>query len=104
MSPTRLVSRDGGSEPRWAHSGRDLFYRSGTRFMAVPLIPGPVLSLGSPRELFSAAAYRAARNRPEYDVAPDDRHFVMIRDLPGSANVLVYVENWFPELEAKLQR
>jgi eukaryotic-like serine/threonine-protein kinase len=104
MRPTRLVSRDGGSEPRWAHSGRELFYRSGSRFMAVPLTPGPALTLSTPRELFSAATYRAARNRQEYDVAPDDRHFVMIRDVPGSANVVMYVENWFPELGAKLQR
>ena len=104
MSPTRLVSRDGGTEPRWARSGQELFFRSGSRFMAVPLIPGPTLTLGSPRELFSVAAYRTARNRPEYDVAPDGRHFLMIRDLPGRGIDVVYVENWFPELLAKVKR
>jgi Tol biopolymer transport system component len=99
----RLVSRDGGAEPRWAHSGRELFYRSRNRLMAVPVGPGPTLALGSPRELFSTAGYRAARNRQEYDVAPDDRHFVMIRDLARAADEAVYVEHWLPELEAKVR-
>jgi hypothetical protein len=50
------------------------------------------------------APYRSARNRQQYDVAPDDRHFVMIRDLAGSGSDLVYVENWAPELLAKVKR
>jgi Tol biopolymer transport system component len=103
MRPTRLVSHAGGSEPRWAHSGRELFYREGARFMVVPLSTQPTLTLGIPRVLFSAAAYRSARNRPQYAVAPDDRHFLMIRDLESSTAVM-YVENWFPELLAKLKR
>ena len=75
-----------------------------TTAKAVPLTSGPALTLGSPRELFSVAGYRGARNRPEYDVAPDARHFLMIRDLPGRGVDVVYVENWFPELLAKVKR
>jgi serine/threonine-protein kinase len=104
VTPIRQLSHEGGTEPRWAHSGRELFYKSGTRFMAVPVSPGPALTVGSPRELFSLAAYRAARNRQEYDVAPDDRRFVMIHNQPGGASALVYVENWLPELKAKVKR
>jgi len=104
ITSPRLVSRNGGIEPRWAHSGRELFYKSGDGFMSVAITPGSTLTLGSPRRLFSVAPYRLARNRQQYDVAPDDRHFVMIRDLAGSARDLVYVENWFPELLAKVKR
>jgi Tol biopolymer transport system component len=107
ITSTRPVSRDGGIEPRWAHSGRELFYRGGKsadRFMAVPVTPGPTLSIGSPHELFSAGQYRFATNRQQYDVAPDDQHFVMIRNLPQAAGDVVYVENWFPELLAKVKR
>jgi Tol biopolymer transport system component len=104
VSATRLVSNGGGIEPRWSHSGRELFYKSGDRLMAVAVTPGRTLTLGSPRPLFSLAGYRSARNRQEYDVAPDDRHFVMIRNPVGSAGELVYVENWFPELLAKVKR
>ena len=104
ITSTRLVSRDGGSEPRWAHSGRELFYKSGGRFIAVPVTPGPTLTLGPPRVLFSVAGYRSARNRQQYDVTPDDQHFVMIRNLPRSAGDVVYVEHWFPELLAKVKQ
>jgi WD40 repeat protein len=104
ITTTRLVSRAGGTEPRWAHSGRELFYKSGNRFMVVPVTPGPTLTLGSPRVLFSLAEYRSARNRQQYDVAPDDQHFIMIRNLPRSAGAVVFVENWFPELLAKVSR
>jgi Tol biopolymer transport system component len=104
ITSTRLVSRDGGGEPRWAHSGRELFYTSGGRFMVVEVTPGPTLTLGSPRELFSMERYRTARNRQQYDVAPDDQHFVMIRDQPRDAGPVIYVENWFPELLAMVKR
>ena len=100
----RLVSRGGGSEPRWAHSGRELFYKSGGQLMSVAVTSGPPLTLGTPRPLFSVAPYRSARNRQQYDVSPDDRRFLMIRepaaDPRGNA---VYVENWFTELEATLR-
>jgi hypothetical protein len=51
------------------------------------------------------AGYRFARNRAQYDVAPDDKHFVMIKDLGGNTpGDAVYVENWFRELLAKVKR
>jgi hypothetical protein len=98
------VSHDGGTEPRWAHSGRELFYRSGERLMSVAVTSGATISFGATRELFSAAQYRAARNRQEYDVAPDDAHFVMIRFQSGAANPVVYAEHWLSELRAKVKR
>ena len=98
------ISGNGGNEPLWAHSGRELFYKSGGRFIAVPVTPGPTLTLGPPRVLFSVAGYRSARNRQQYDVTPDDQHFVMIRNLPRSAGDVVYVEHWFPELLAKVKQ
>jgi eukaryotic-like serine/threonine-protein kinase len=103
-SSTHIVSRDGGTEPRWAHSGRELFFKGGSRLMAVDIAPGPTFVAGTPRPLFSLGGYRSARNRQQYDVAPDDRHFLMIRD-PGEngPGAVVYVENWLAELRAKLK-
>ena len=47
--------------------------------------------------------YRSATNRQQYDVAPDDRRFVMIRAIGAAVpNRLVYVENFFEELKAKV--
>jgi serine/threonine-protein kinase len=100
----QLVSRDGGTEPRWAHSGRELFFRNANQLMVVPITPGPTFVAGTPRPLFSLSGYREARNRQQYDVSQDDRRFVMIREFSGAASgSVVYVEHWFAELEAKVK-
>ncbi len=94
-----VVSAKGGSEPRWSGNGRELFFTSGGKMMAVTVPPGPVFSPGPPRALFSVEGYLYARNRPQYDVTPDGQRFVMIRE--NVATQVVYVENWFAELLAK---
>jgi Tol biopolymer transport system component len=103
MSSKRLVSRGGGSQPRWARSGRELFFQSGGRLMAVAVPPGPVFTPGPAQALFSLKGYRTARNRQQYDVAPGDQRFVMIRE-PMATGGTMYVENWFAELLAKVKR
>jgi len=101
---TQLVSREGGSEPRWGHSGRELFFKSGNQLMVVDVAPGPTFVASTPRPLFSLSGYRSARNRQQYDVAPDDKHFVMIRERNSDAPTnVVYVENWFEELKARVK-
>jgi eukaryotic-like serine/threonine-protein kinase len=97
-----VVSRAGGSEPRWSGNGRELFYTLGGQMMAVSVPAGPVFRPGPPRALFSVKGYVAARNRPQYDVTPDGQRFLMIRS--SSASQVVYVENWFAELLAKAKR
>jgi eukaryotic-like serine/threonine-protein kinase len=104
MTSPRLVSRDGGTEPRWAPDSRELFYKSGDMLVSVAITAGEGVIAGTPRRLFSVAPYRSARNRQQYDVAPDGQHFVMIRDVDGGTRDVVYVENWFPELLTKVRR
>jgi len=103
MSTKRLVSRDGGLEPRWSRSGRELFYKSQGKLVSIPVPPGPVFTPGIPRPLFSLDGYVNARNRQQYDVGPDDRRFLMIRTIGGN-NEAVYAENWFNELKAKVKQ
>ena len=104
MSSSRLISTGGGTEPRWAHSGKELFYKSGGQLMTVPVAPGESFVPGAPKPLFALAGYRAARNRQQYDVTPDDRRFLMIREFGDSGDELIYVENWFTELNAKVKK
>jgi serine/threonine-protein kinase len=98
-----LISTDGGTEPVWAHSGLELFYRGGGNLMAVEVLPGVTFVPGERQVLFSASEFRANNVHQQYDVAPDDRRFVMIRN-QGAAEVseLIVVENFFEELKAKL--
>ncbi len=100
----RPISSGGGTEVRWSRSGRELFYKSATHLMAVPVTAGASFTAGAPRPLFRLDGYIAARNRQQYDVAPGDQRFLMIKDLAGPANENVfYVERWFTELEAKVR-
>ncbi len=104
VTAPRQVSQSDGSEPRWARGGRELFYKSGGELMAVDIEPEPTLTIGSPHALFSVLPYRSANNRQQYDVAPDGRHFVMIRNVTEGPETVVYIEHWFSELRAKMHQ
>jgi eukaryotic-like serine/threonine-protein kinase len=46
------ISTDGGTEPVWNPNGRELFYRSGDKMMAVDIATQPGFAAGRPRVLF----------------------------------------------------
>ncbi|HSR15459.1 MAG TPA: LpqB family beta-propeller domain-containing protein, partial [Gemmatimonadales bacterium] len=103
------VSTDGGQEPVWAHSGRELFYRSAPpsepRQMVMSIRPGATFEPGDRRVLFPLSGFNRNANHPEYAVAPGDQRFLMIRS--SQANVsdrLVVVENFFELLRTRLVR
>ncbi len=105
-SPSQQVSQNGGTEVRWSHTGRELFFKGDGegKLMAVPVPPGPTFVAGTPRPLFPLTDYREARNRQQYDVSPDGQRFLMIRKLTGDdAAAVVLAEHWFAELEAKVK-
>ncbi len=96
------VSQGGGTEPRWARSGRELFFRSRGQMMSLPVATNVGFAPGSARALFPAGAYASATNRPQYDVTPDGQRFLMIRrpDREGQQEV-VLVDDFFADLEAR---
>ena len=90
------VSLQGGSEPAWAHNGRELFYRSGDSLMVASVTLSPTFAVAGRRRLFTGSFLTGGTFR-EYDVAPDDQHFVMITG--GVAeSVLFGVQNVFQRL------
>ena len=107
------VSQAGGSEPRWAHSGRELFFRNGTgALVSATVVPAATFTLGAQRVLFDASQYLTVgnQNARSYDVAPGDQRFVFMRRVvatgaTGSAPMdrLVLVTNWAAEVQAKLK-
>jgi Tol biopolymer transport system component len=96
----RQVSRDGGFGPIWAHSGREIFYRTAytNELVAAEVFPGESFTIGEQRVLFSLVGVEA------WDVTPDDQRFVMARARGGASGELIVVENFFDELREKVGR
>jgi len=98
------VSQNGGTEPLWSRSGRELFYRSPTGDMvAVAVATEPTFAVTRHTVLFSGSDYAVDPSHREYDVSPDDRRFLMLREPSGQRAKLVLVDNWFQELTARVQ-
>ena len=100
---TDSISTDGGEEPVWARSGRELFYRRGNTMMAVDIIATPDrLSAGVPKQLFSGS-YAAGGTRAGYDVSADGKKFVLVKSSGAAVNAsrFTVVLNWLDDLEAR---
>ncbi len=102
------ISIDGGNAPRWARSGRELFYRNGDQMMAVDIETREGFRAGTPKVLFEGSySGSPAPLQPGfgYDVSPDGRRFLMIKlaSKPNpSVEHLNVVENWFEELRRRV--
>jgi dipeptidyl aminopeptidase/acylaminoacyl peptidase len=104
------ISTEGGLAPRWAHSGRELFYESNAGdVMVAPVTTRPTFSAAAARRLFGIASNQlwGSNTVPYWDLTPDDRRLIMVRigglsQAPG-AGQLVVVENWFQELRVKVE-
>jgi len=95
------VSTEGGNSPVWSRSGKELFYLNGDKMMAVQVRGGPELAVGNPTLLFEGE-YVYAATVPNYDVAPDDQGFVMVRaDQKKPWMQVNVVLNWFEELKRR---
>jgi serine/threonine-protein kinase len=105
----RQISSEGGAEPLWSHSGREIFYRAASgEMMTVPVTTTPTFAPGTPHALFPAGKYATGPSYRAYDVSPDDRRFLMLAPVSDSVqatpNRLVVVEHWFQELDAKMHQ
>ena len=108
FGPTRVrarkwqISTDGGTEPVWNPNGRELFYRSGNKMMAVDIATQPVFAPGRPRLLFTGDYVPASTTYPNYDVSRDGRRFLMVQPSAqenATPTQIIVVLNWFEELK-----
>jgi Tol biopolymer transport system component/tRNA A-37 threonylcarbamoyl transferase component Bud32 len=99
------ISTEGGTEPVWNPNGRELFYRSGNKMMAVDAATQTSFSVGSPRMLFEGAYLTTQFTLPYYDVSSDGQRFLMVKPteqaLAGPTQINV-VLNWFEELKQRV--
>jgi Tol biopolymer transport system component len=96
------VSIEGGTEPVWARSGRELFYRNGDKMMAVEIRTSPAFQAAKPHLLFEGE-YEHFRNELSFDVTPDGQRFLMVKTPPEFApRQINVVLNWFDELRRRV--
>jgi len=99
------ISTEGGTEPAWNPNGRELFYRSGDRMMAVDIATQPGFAAGKPRMLFEGPYEPAPITNPNYDVSPDGQRFLMLKPVEGEQAVPTQINvvlNWFEELKRRV--
>jgi len=88
------ISLDGGSDPVWSHTGRELFYRGPGHLMAAILTTGARVQVARRDTLFTTIN-RFSVGSPSYDVFPGDQEFVMRRAADiGNAFPLMVMLNW----------
>ena len=96
------VSTDGGTSPLWNPTGKELFYRSGNKMMAVSFSTTPDVALATPRVLFEQPyAYGSTVALTNYDVSADGQRFLMVKHESGVAYLNI-VQNWVEELKARV--
>jgi serine/threonine-protein kinase len=98
------ISTDGGTEPVWNPNGRELFYRSGDKMMAVEIATQPGFAAGKARMLFEGQYVPTPATFPNYDVSPDGQRFLMLKaaEQATAPNQINVVLNWFEELKQKV--
>jgi len=96
--PTIQISSEGGTQPRWRHDGRELFYVALDRqLMAVPVNFSPdaqAVKVGTPSRLFQTRIGGPNTLQGEYLVSPDGQRFLLdapIRDVTPPITVIL---NW----------
>jgi Tol biopolymer transport system component/DNA-binding winged helix-turn-helix (wHTH) protein len=87
------VSADGGMEPTWRKDGKELYYISGDKLIAMDVkTDTPVFQPGVAKPLF-ALHLEATTRRSRYEAAANGRHFLV--NLPvESSSPLSVVINW----------
>jgi eukaryotic-like serine/threonine-protein kinase len=104
------VSQGGGTAPRWAHSGRELFFRNGAgALVSAAALPTATFTLGRQAVLFDGRQFYESLDARSYDVAPGDQRFLfMQRVIPTEPadqppmDKLVQITNWGAEVREKL--
>jgi serine/threonine-protein kinase len=103
------ISTSRGTEPVWSRDGKELFYVGDDRLMVVPVETSPTFKPGVPVALFSTRSYFLSTAGRNYDVAPDGKRFLMIKDESADGNLqssvsAAVVMNWFEEVLARMPK
>jgi serine/threonine-protein kinase len=96
------ISSEGGTEPVWSRTGDELFYREGEKFISARLQKKPDMSVAS-RQLLFAQPFVTDAGHTFYDVSPDGKTFIFLRNSARQQQVVV-VLNWIEDLKRTVLR
>jgi serine/threonine-protein kinase len=106
--PKIQISNDGGTDAVWSPARGELFYRNGDKMMVVEVTTSPTFKVSAPGVLWeghyshgtSSSCGPPGPTSSNYDVTPDGKRFLMIRDRDQDANpnVIQVVLHWANEL------
>ena len=100
------ISTDGGTEPVWSPNGRELFYRSGNKMMAVDVVSQAAFTASKPRVLFQGRFLPTPATNPNFDVSRDGRRFLMVEAAEPEGQGPTQIDivfNWFEELKRRVR-
>jgi serine/threonine-protein kinase len=102
------VSVAGGRSPRWARSGRELFFRDLTGgLVSVPVTIGSIPTFGERRLLFRPDGVRNDPMNVHFDVSPDDRRFLFLKrprhDDEQTSGSTVLIQNWLTDVRERMK-
>jgi len=97
------VTTDGGMEPVWDPSEKELYYRddTGDKLFKVSILTEPTVQIGSPELLFEGRfLWSSSFWGRNYDISPKGDFFILIEEgeMQPAAQINV-VLNWFEELK-----
>jgi hypothetical protein len=87
------ISTEGGLEPNWRRDGKELYYTSGDKLIAMEVkTDSPVFEPGLAKPLF-AVHLEATTRRSRYEAAANGRRFLINLPVESSSPVTVAI-NW----------
>jgi serine/threonine-protein kinase len=97
------VSPEGGDDPLWSHDMKEMFFKRGDEYFAVPIRISPTFQAGTPQLMFSGKFERPIVWIGNWDVSPDGKKFALVRpygNAPRFGKILVTI-NWVEELRQR---
>ena len=95
----RLISKNGGTMPRWRQDGKELYFRGADgQLMAVPIItgsgPNTGLEHGTPQPLFGPIPVVGNLPRFTYQPSRDGQRFLVASPVASATPPVTVVLNW----------
>jgi len=89
---------NGGFQPRWRADGKELFYTTDSKMMAVDVVTtagkcDPAINRGIPKALFTTPSFGSLARSHQYEVTPDGNNF-LLRETARAAAPITVVLNW----------